>query len=70
MKQQLDIRVAIPGLPITTPNPFAIGLGGSETAGLQLAAALGRKRRVTVFRGIERPGAMAGCDPGADWRLH
>src|SRR4051794_832075 len=31
MTQQLDIRVVIPGLPSTTPDPFAVGLGGNET---------------------------------------
>ena len=35
----LTIKIAVPGLPITLPDPFAATLGDSETAGLQLAAA-------------------------------
>ena len=32
--------VALPCLPIEAPDPLAVALGGSETAGLQLAAEL------------------------------
>lgn len=46
----MDIRIAIPGLPIATPDPFAVSLGGSETAGLQLGRTFARKgHRVTIF---------------------
>ena len=38
-KAGLTIRIIMPGLPITAPDPLAVSLGGSETAGLQLAAA-------------------------------
>lgn len=41
-----------PGLPIVAPDPRAVSLGGSETAGLQLAAELVRRgHRVTVTEG-------------------
>ena len=46
----MDIRIVVPGLPIATPDPFAVGLGGSETAGLQLGRAFARKgHQVTVY---------------------
>ena len=52
----MDIRIVVPGLPIATPDPFAVGLGGSETAGLQLGRAFARKgHQVIVFCGVERP---------------
>lgn len=46
----MDIRIVVPGLPIATPDPFAVSLGGSETAGLQLGRTFARKgHRVTIF---------------------
>jgi hypothetical protein len=36
----LTVRMVVPGLPITAPDPLAVSLGGCETAGLQLAADL------------------------------
>lgn len=49
----LTFRMIIPGLPITAPDPLAVGLGGSETAGLQLAAELVRQgHRVTVIANV------------------
>jgi hypothetical protein len=41
----LDIRVLVPGLRIDPADPFGQSLGGSETAGLQLSAALARSPR-------------------------
>ena len=29
----LYIRIVVPSLPIAAPDPFAVGLGSSETAG-------------------------------------
>jgi hypothetical protein len=52
----LDIRIVVPGLPIAAPDPFAVALGGSETAGLQLAAELARQGHdVTVVCGVAEP---------------
>ena len=34
----MDMSVVMPGLPIAAPDPLAVSLGGSETAGLKLAA--------------------------------
>ena len=52
----LDIRMAMPGLPIVAPDPLAVSLGGSETAGLQLAAEFVRQgHRVTMFANVETP---------------
>ena len=46
----MDIRIVVPGLPIATPDPFAVSLGGSETAGLQLGRAFARKgHQVRIF---------------------
>ena len=46
----MDVRIVIPGLPIELPDPFAVSLGGSETAGLQLGRVFARKRhQVAVF---------------------
>ena len=39
----LVVRVVMPGLPIVAPDPYVVSLGGSETAGLQLAAELVRQ---------------------------
>ena len=43
MGAALDIRIVMPGLPIVAPDPLAVSLGGSETAGLELAAELVRQ---------------------------
>lgn len=52
----LTIRMAIPGLPISAPDPLAVSLGGSETAGLQLAAELVRQgHKVTVVCDASAP---------------
>ncbi|MGE3290390.1 MAG: glycosyltransferase family 4 protein [Geminicoccaceae bacterium] len=52
----LFIRMMIPGLPITSPDPLAVGLGGSETAGLQLAAELARQgHRVEIACNTPEP---------------
>lgn len=42
----LKIRMVIPGLPIEAPDPLAVSLGGTETAGLQLAALAHSNARV------------------------
>ena len=45
----LAIRIVMPGLAIAAPEPLAVSVGGSETAGLQLAAELVRQgHRVTM----------------------
>jgi hypothetical protein len=41
----MDISIVVPGQPVALPDPFAASLGGSETAGLQVAKALARRRR-------------------------
>ncbi|MCD6069607.1 MAG: glycosyl transferase group 1 [Microvirga sp.] len=47
---KLDIRMLVPGLPIDPEDPYSKSLGGSETAGLQLAAAIAELgHRVTAF---------------------
>ena len=57
----LDIRMIMPGLPIVAPDPLAVSLGGSETAGLQLAAELVRQgHRVTMACEAERPFSWRG----------
>ena len=43
---RLTIRLAVPDLPIATPDPFAVSLGGSEPAGLLLAAGLHSEGRL------------------------
>ena len=46
----MDIRIVMAGLPIATPDVFAVSLGGSETAGLQLGRAFAQKgHQVTIF---------------------
>lgn len=52
----LDVRLLLPGLPLHMPEPFTASLGGSETAGLQLAAELARDHTVTLFGNVEQPG--------------
>ncbi|MFO1075869.1 MAG: hypothetical protein U1E17_24825, partial [Geminicoccaceae bacterium] len=48
--------MVIPGLPIVAPDPLAVSLGGSETAGLQLAAELVRQgHRVKVACSVAEP---------------
>jgi hypothetical protein len=52
----MDISVIVPGLELREPDPMAHGLGGSETAGLQLAAELVRMgHSVVVYAAVERP---------------
>ena len=52
----MDVKIVVPGLPIALPDPFAVSLGGSETAGLQLGRAFARKgHQVTVFCEVPRP---------------
>lgn len=56
MSRSLKIRMVIPGLPIAAPDPLAVSLGGTETAGLQLAAELVRQGHgVTVACGASAP---------------
>lgn len=58
---QLDVRIVVPGLPIHFPDPFAVPLGGSETAGLQLAKAMvALGHRATVFCNVVQPFAWRG----------
>jgi hypothetical protein len=60
----LDVRIPIPGLPIVAPEPLAVSLGGSETAGLQFSAELARQgRRVTVACNTAEPlrGGVCNC---------
>lgn len=58
---KLDVRIVIPGLALQMPDPLAVGLGGSETAGLQLAAAMNRiGHRVIVFANVPAPSAWRG----------
>jgi glycosyltransferase involved in cell wall biosynthesis/2-polyprenyl-3-methyl-5-hydroxy-6-metoxy-1,4-benzoquinol methylase len=53
---KLDVRFVIPGLALQMPDPLAVSLGGSETAGLQLARALvERGHRVIAFANVEKP---------------
>ncbi len=50
MKLDLDIVIAIPGMPVTAKTLAEASLGGSETAGLQMAAMLARYgHHVLVF---------------------
>lgn len=52
----LDIRIAIPDLPIVAPDPLTVSLGGSETAGLQPAAEVVRHgHRLTVACNAPEP---------------
>jgi hypothetical protein len=52
----VNITVVMPGLALHALDPLAHGLGGSETAGLQLAAELARQGHgVVVYAVIERP---------------
>ncbi len=46
----LSVRIIMPGLPIAGPDPFAVSLGGSETAGHQLAAELVRQGTIMADR--------------------
>lgn len=51
---KFDIRLLIPALPFDPTDPFAKSLGGSETAGLQLAAAIAKLgHTVTTFASVE-----------------
>jgi hypothetical protein len=41
--------ILVPGMPLEPPDPLAAAIGGSETAGLQLAAEPARQgHRVTI----------------------
>jgi hypothetical protein len=69
----MNISVVVLGLPLRAPDPLAHGLGGSETAGLQLAAELVRggipwwstagcrcrSGRTVKFRSALRPASRA-----------
>lgn len=58
----LDVRIVIPGLALQLPDPLAVGLGGSETAGLQLAATFARAgHTVSVFCNIQEYARWRGC---------
>src|SRR3954468_22415603 len=51
---KMDVRLLIPALPFDPNDPFAKSLGGSETAGLQLAAAIAKLgHTVTAFASVE-----------------
>lgn len=53
----LDIRLLIPGLAFDPNDPLSRSLGGSETAGVQLAAAIARKDHlVTCFASVSTAG--------------
>ncbi len=57
----LDIRIIMPGLPIAAPDPLAVSLGGSETAGLQLAAEMVRQgHRVAIICNCVAPSPWRG----------
>ena len=61
MERPLEIIFAVPGLPIALPDPFAVGLGGSETAALQLAQTLAaRGHQVTAFARVEATAEWSG----------
>lgn len=61
MGRALQIVFAVPGLPIALPDPFGVGLGGSETAALQLAQALARRgHKVTAYARVDQPATWAG----------
>lgn len=67
----MDIRLLIPGLSFDPTDPFARSLGGSETAGLQLAAELAKDQAntVTAFAQVDRPANWRGVNivPGAQF---
>lgn len=55
----LDVRLLVPGLPFDPEAPLAKDLGGSETAGIQLALALARQgHTVTCFANVAAPGVF------------
>ncbi len=54
--QQLSIRLLIPGMGFDPADPWARPLGGSETAGIQLAQALARLgHKVEAYANVEAP---------------
>ncbi len=59
---KLDIRLVIPGLPFDPNDPLRGSLGGSETAGVQMAKALAKLgHKVTVFANVPHAGVWAGA---------
>lgn len=67
---RLDVRLLIPALPFDPADPFAKSLGGSETAGLQLAAAIAALgHTVTAFASVEQPATWKKVNivPASGW---